>query len=278
MEPLHVAVALSSAILHAGWNALVKASPRPKDAMAAQMVTSAVIVLPILIWTGLPAAASWPWIAASTSLNLLTVIALLRAYDVLGFAVSYPMIRAVSVLVVVPLSAALAGEAPSAAGLIGVALICLSLLMLGLANSGPDAISRAGAMWIAISGLTSAAYVMTDAQGVRLAGSSLAYGCTVSISNALAMSWKQKAFSRPWRMFAADLVRMIPTSIAAVVSYLSILWVWSVAPIAPAAALRDTSAIFAILIAVLWLKERLTRPRLLAVLLAAAAVPVLRFA
>jgi drug/metabolite transporter (DMT)-like permease len=40
--------------------------------------------------------------------------------------------------------------------------------------------------------------------------------------------------------------------------------------------LRDTSAIFAILIAVFWLKEALTRSRLVAILLSAAAVPLLR--
>ena len=60
-------------------------------------------------------------------------------------------------------------------------------------------------------------------------------------------------------------------------SYLLILWVWSHAPIAPAAALRDTSAIFAILIAVFWLKEPFTPTRAAAVLLAAAAIPQLRF-
>lgn len=278
MGLVHVAVALLSALLHAGWNAVVKADPRPKDAMTAQMVMSALLVVPVLVWTGFPASAAWPWMVASTSLNLLTVTALLKAYEVLGFGVAYPMVRAVTVLGVVPLSAAFAGEALSSAGVAGIGLICLSLLMLGLANSGPGAITRTGAIWIAISGATSAAYVMCDAQGVRLAGSSLAYGCTVSITNAIAMSFKQKALSRPWRMLAVDLLRMTPTSIAAAVSYLSILWVWSVAPIAPAAALRDTSAIFAILIAVFWLKEPLSRLRLMAVLLAAAAIPMLRFA
>jgi drug/metabolite transporter (DMT)-like permease len=70
----------------------------------------------------------------------------------------------------------------------------------------------------------------------------------------------------------------VPTAIAAILSYLLILWVWSEGPIAPAAALRDTSAVFALLIAILWLKEPFTRTRLLAILLAAAAVPLLRFA
>jgi hypothetical protein len=74
------------------------------------------------------------------------------------------------------------------------------------------------------------------------------------------------------------LLRAAPIAVAAVASYLLILWVWSAAPIAPAAALRDTSAVLAIPIAVLWLKEPFTSTRLAAVLLSAAAVPLLRLA
>jgi EamA domain-containing membrane protein RarD len=40
--------------------------------------------------------------------------------------------------------------------------------------------------------------------------------------------------------------------------------------------LRDTSAVFAILIAIVWLKEPFTKTRVAAVLLAAVAVPLLR--
>ena len=60
MPPIDVAGALLSAALHAGWNAAVKAHPKPTEAMTAQMVLCALIVVPGLVWTGLPAAASWP--------------------------------------------------------------------------------------------------------------------------------------------------------------------------------------------------------------------------
>ena len=93
-----------------------------------------------------------------------------------------------------------------------------------------------------------------------------------------AMVWMQRAPARPWRVLAGDAATALPLAIASVTSYLLILWVWSGAPIAPAAALRDTSAVFAILIAIVWLKEPFTRLRLFAILLAAAAVPLLRFA
>ena len=67
-----------------------------------------------------------------------------------------------------------------------------------------------------------------------------------------------------------------PADRAGVDGFVPPLWVWSHAPVAPAAALRDTSSVFAILIAVVWLKEPFTRTRIAAVLLAAAAVPLLR--
>ena len=66
-------------------------------------------------------------------------------------------------------------------------------------------------------------------------------------------------------------------AVASTASYLLILWVLSGAPVAPSAALRDTSAVFALLIAIVWLKEPFTRLQLIAILLAAAAVPLLRF-
>jgi drug/metabolite transporter (DMT)-like permease len=122
------------------------------------------------------------------------------------------------------------------------------------------------------------AFSRCDAQGVRRAGSPWAYGFVVSVTNAAAMSWTQRAAARPWRIVAGHAATAVPMAIAAVTSYLLILWVWSGAPIASAAALRDTSAVFAIVIAIGWLKEPFTRLRLLAILLSAAAVPLLRFA
>lgn len=278
METWHVAAALLSALLHAAWNAAVKASPRPSEAMTAQMVMAAVIVLPGLAWTGLPDRASWPWIVASTGLNLVTVTALLKAYDLVGFGMAYPVVRALSVLLVVPLAALATGESMSRAGVAGIGLISASLLLLAFANMREGAPARQAAGWIALSGATTAAYVMCDAQGVRAAGSPWAYGCLVSITNAIVMCAWQGSHRMPWRAFAGQVGLATPLAAASVASYLLILWVWSRAPIAPAAALRDTSAVFAILIAVLWLREPFTRARLAAVLLAAAAVPLLRLA
>ena len=62
MEYSDVAICLFSALLHAGWNAAAKANKNPTQAMTAQMMLSAVFVLPGFYWTGLPNSAAWPWI------------------------------------------------------------------------------------------------------------------------------------------------------------------------------------------------------------------------
>lgn len=277
MDGWQVAAALMSAVLHAGWNAAVKAGARPAELMTAQMAASAAIVLPGLLWTGLPPAASWPWIAGSTLFNLATVTALLRAYEVSGFGIAYPVVRALSVLLVVPLAAILSGEMLSVYGMAGVGLVAVSLLLLAAGQAARTSLPRRALGWIVLAGVTTAGYVMCDAQGVRHAGSPWAYGFAVSVTNALAMVWARHSGADSWHSLVRHAPAALPIAVASVASYLLILWVWSGAAIAPAAALRDTSAVFALLIAIVWLKEPFTRLQLLAILLSAAAVPLLRF-
>lgn len=276
MEPTLVAAALASAVLHAGWNAAVKASRNPTQASTAQMGIAALAGLPLLYWTGLPSADSIPWIALSTAVNTVTIPAMLRAYALGGFGIVYPVMRAVAVLLIVPLAALVAGETPGAFGLAGVAVIALSLLVLAFdAARGRGASLRALA-WTLAAGLGTAAYVICDAQGVRASGSPWAYGIVVSLTNALAMLVRQRRNLPDPAALPGVMGVGVPAGIASMVSYLLILWVFSQAPIAPSAALRDTSALFAIVIAALFLRERFTPVRVAAVLLAAAAVPLLR--
>ncbi|MBI2735751.1 MAG: EamA family transporter [Rhodospirillales bacterium] len=276
MDALDVAAALTSALLHAGWNAAVKASRDPPRAMTAQMLLSAVLVLPGLLWSGLPPLAAWPWIAASTLLNVVTVTALLRGYELGGFGLVYPVVRAIAVVLVVPLVAVVAGGWPGPAALGGIAIIALSLAVLAWDTLRDRGVPLRALAWIGAAGVGAAGYILCDAQGVRASGSPWGYGFVVSVTNAAAMCWRQRRNGAPWRQLGGQWSVAVPAAVASVASYLLILWVWGHAPIAPAAALRDTSAVFAILIAVVWLKEPFTRTRILAVLLAASAIPLLR--
>jgi multidrug transporter EmrE-like cation transporter len=278
MDLWHIAAALASAILHAGWNAAIKADTSPRDAMTAQLVATVPIAGFGLLWTGLPAPASWVWIGASTLCNLLALAALLRAYERHGFGLAYPVSRAVSVLLVTLLAALLWNETISLAGMAGIALIALALLLLAIGSNTEVGAGRGGFGWIAGAGLATAAYVLCDAHGVRQAGSSLAYGFAISFINGVAICMLRGFGASPWRALADRSGAAARNALAAIASYLLIVWVWTSAPVAPATALRDTSAVFALALAALWLKEPLTPARLAAILLAAAAMPLLRFA
>lgn len=276
MDPWQIVAALASAILHAGWNAAIKADASPREAMTAQLVVSAALGCLGLLWTGLPAAASWPWIAASTACNLAAIAALIKAYERSGFGLAYPVCRALAVVLVTVLAFLLWGETVSAAGLAGIVLIASALLLLAFGGGAGG--RGAGLGWIAAAGIGTAIYVLCDAQGVRQADGPLAYGFAVCLVNGLAVVGLQGLRGRPWRALAGRPLRSTINACAALVSYLLIVWVWASAPVAPAAALRDTSAIFALAIAALWLKEPFTPLRLFAITLAAAAMPLLRFA
>ena len=276
METIHVAAALLSAVLHAGWNAAVKANARPAEAMAAQMLMSAVISLPLLLWAGLPQPAAWKWVAASTLTNTVAVTALLKAYESGGFGIVYPVVRALSVVLVVPMAALLAGDRLGLATFLGIALIVAALGLLAYSARRDRAFPPRALAWVTLAGVATTVYVMCDAQGARAAGSPWAYGLVVSITNAAAMWWRNRQLGTPLRLLAANWTVATPTAVASVASYVLILWVWSQAPIAPSSALRDTSSVFAILIAIAWLREPFTLTRILAVLLAASAVPLLR--
>jgi drug/metabolite transporter (DMT)-like permease len=196
------------------------------------------------------------------------VASLLRAYEHGAFGAVYPMARASSVLLVLPLAAAVAGEWPRPLALLGVALVSAAVLMLARGEGVARELSRPALAWTLASAAFTAGYVVCDAQGVRRAGSALAYGCALAIANALLWSaWQRRKGLRPAELLQQRW-RTAWMAMAATLSYWLILWVWTHAPIAPASALRDTSAIFATLIAVTVLKERLNRRVLWAVALA----------
>lgn len=276
MDLTHVAAALLSAVLHASWNAAVKASRNPTQAATAQMSFAALVGLPGLWWVGLPPAEAWLWIGLSTAINTVTVPAMLRAYALGGFGIVYPVMRAVAVLLVVPLAALIAGDRVGPWGLAGIGVIALSLLALSFDAARAQGTNLRALGWTLAAGLGTAAYVIADARGVRAAGSPWSYGIVVSVTNALAMLVRQRRSLPSPGELPSVLGVAVPAGIASMVSYLLILWVFSQAPIAPSAALRDTSALFAILIAAVFLRERFTPVRIAAVALAAAAVPLLR--
>ncbi|MBV8425670.1 MAG: hypothetical protein JOZ88_00355, partial [Hyphomicrobiales bacterium] len=238
IDSIAVGAALLSAFLHAAWNAAVKTSSDPQSAMAAQVVGSGLISLPLLMLVPLPSLASLPWLCGAASLNIVVLIALLRGYaHGGGFGFVYPLARATSPLLVLLLATLLQGEAVGVVGIAGIALVSFGIALFALSEGRRQPKALAYAL---LAGAASAAYAVCDANGARHSSSVLGYGLTASIVNACVFGTLHIVrHPVPLRQAVRSHlgVATLGTS-AALLSYVLILWVYTRAPIAIGPALR----------------------------------------
>ncbi|NDB00776.1 MAG: hypothetical protein EB007_05060 [Betaproteobacteria bacterium] len=276
MDTIYILAALGSALLHATWNAAVKSTGQHTAVMTGQMLVAGLVGLPVLFFVDFPRWESLVWIAASALFNVMGIKAILRAYDHGEFGLVYPMSRAIMIMLVVPLSTLLAHERLSTGAMLGIALIITALALLALSARHGQNLSRQVLIWTGVGGVLSACTVLIDANGIRQSGSPFAYGCLTAIFNAANMAWQQRRLPGLVATIRRHAHVTLWTGVLSMVSYLLIVWVFSKAAIAGAAALRDTSSVFAVLIAMVFMKEAISRIKLLAVALAIAAIPLMR--
>ena len=276
MDTIYILAALGSALLHATWNAAVKSTGQHTAVMTGQMLVAGLVGLPVLFFVDFPRWNSLVWIAASALFNVMGIKAILRAYDHGEFGLVYPMSRAIMIMLVVPLSTLLAHERLSTGAMLGIALIVAALALLAMSARHGQNLSRQVLIWTGVGGVLSACSVLIDANGIRQSGSPFAYGCLTAIFNAANMAWQQRRLPGLVATIRRHAHVTLWTGVLSMVSYLLIVWVFSKASIAGAAALRDTSSVFAVLIAMVFMKEAISRIKLLAVALAIAAIPLMR--
>jgi len=276
LDTIYILAALGSALLHATWNAAVKSTGQHTAVMTGQMLVAGLVGLPVLFFVDFPRWESLVWIAASALFNVMGIKAILRAYDHGEFGLVYPMSRAIMIMLVVPLSTLLAHERLSSGAMLGIALIIAALALLAMSARHGQNLSRQVLIWTGVGGVLSACSVLIDANGIRQSGSPFAYGCLTAIFNAANMAWQQRRLPGLVTTIRRHAHVTLWTGVLSMVSYLLIVWVFSKAAIAGAAALRDTSSVFAVLIAMVFMKEAISRIKLLAVALAIAAIPLMR--
>jgi drug/metabolite transporter (DMT)-like permease len=266
--------------LHAGWNALVRASG-DKFLTSLQVVCGAAI-LALLMLPGLPmpAVASWPWLLASGLIHVVYFTLVARAYQGTDLGLAYPLMRGTAPVLTALAAALLLGEAPTPGAWLGIALICGGVLMLA-GRAWRSGTSHPGAVLAALANAgVIALYTLVDGQGVRLAGHALSYTAWVFLLSAAFM-----LVTAAW-LRGRSLLRSAPGAWRAaalggsgtLAAYSLVLWAMTQAPIATVAALRETSIVFAALIGALLLREDLSRLRLFSALLVCGGAVAIKLA
>lgn len=261
--PVFLAV-LTAAALHAGWNALIKIRLDPFLAMTLICFTCGMIALPALPITGLPKAAAWPWIFGSVVIHLGYYLFLAEAYRRADMGQIYPIARGAAPLMTAVASLLLVHDPLSAGNGVGILLLGAGVLLISLrGHRHLMAPSKVAVSCALLTAVTISAYTIVDGIGARTAGDPNAYAAALFAVDAypmliICLFWKGVKGVRPALGFLLPGFAGGAMSLAA---YWIAIWAMTVAPIALVAAIRETSVLFGGLIAVVFLKEPMTRVR-----------------
>jgi drug/metabolite transporter (DMT)-like permease len=270
---------LMAALFHALWNAGLKVRISPGIAITLMSVVAGVVAVPLPFIFGLPAPASWPYLAASLAIHLFYYIALAEAYRTGDLGQVYPIARGSAPLMTAVGSALLLGEALGWLGWSGVVVLTSGVALLSLRGGHAlRAVDGRSIGFAFATAATIAAYTLVDGVGGRLSGNAHAYAVMLFVLDGLMMAvyGLVRQRSEIVSAFSAGWMLIIGGGVLSLVSYWIAIWAMSVAPIALVAAVRETSVLFAALLGVLLLKEPMIPVRIAAAALVLTGLVLIR--
>jgi uncharacterized membrane protein len=276
MNDTALVLVLVAAVLHASWNAIVKGAGDRAVAMAAVAGAHVVVGGVALFFVAPPAAASWPFIAASAVIHYAYYVFLFLSYRFGDLSHVYPIARGVAPMLVALGALVFAGEtlAPMAWG--GVIAVSLGIGILAIRRNGALAAERSAVMAALATGLMIASYTVVDGMGIRRSEAPPGYIAWVfflEIPITLGiLAWRGRTLAHlAWRSVAIAFVG----GLLSVLAYGFVLYAKTIAPLAAVSAVRESSVIIAALIGVVLFRERPWGRRVLAALIVAAGVILL---
>lgn len=271
-----IAAVLFGALLHAGWNALVKSSSDKSLDTALIHLLGSLVAIPLVALAGWPPVQAWPFLGASLVIHVAYYTALAGAYRHGDLGLTYPLMRGTAPMLVALSATLTLGETLSGLAWAGVVAVSAGVLTLGL---GQHALGAPKAVRFAlVNAVIIAIYTVVDALGVRAAGNALQYVATLFLLDgwpfALIVFLQRRGAVLPYARRRWPLA--LGGAVASMGSYGIALWAMTRAPVATVAALRETSVLFAVLLGTLLLKETFTQRRLIGTCTIVAGVMALR--
>ena len=248
-------VVLLGAMLHAIWNVTVRGASDRRREMALVAGGAGAISAVMLLFLPAPSAASIPYLIGSGLLHVVYFSLVAEAYAHGAVALAYPLMRGVAPVLSAIIAALLFAEALPLLGWLGVACVCGGVLLLARRGRRGTADEAKALRFALANAVVIAAYTVVDAAGVRASGSAVAYTCWSFIAPLpLLLPWLLRG--RATLPSGRELFRGIGGGACTVGAYAAALWAMTQAPVAPVAALRETSTLFGLVLARLLLREK----------------------
>jgi drug/metabolite transporter (DMT)-like permease len=271
-------IVLSAALLHASWNAIVKAASDRAVVLAAVASMHAVGGIILILIGNTPAVESWPMIFASTLIHYVYYVLLFQAYRLGDLSQVYPISRGLAPALVAVGAFLLANETLTPVGWVGLAAISAGIGLLALQKGAAHADPRA-VLFATTLGVTIGAYSVADGLGVRASGSPLGYMGWLFLLEApvplvVLLRRRHLNIAVDWKVFGIGIIG----GAFSVTAYGVVLYAKTIAPIAAVSAVRESSVIIAALIGVVFFGERPWKGRLVSAVIVAAGVTLLALA
>jgi len=267
-----LALALGAAFLHALWNLLLARERDPEAATAVAICASVVVFAPVAVVVWDVDSRVWPFIAATSLLQLVYFSLLATAYRRAELSFVYPVARGLAPVLVLVVGVLALGTGATAAQASGVCLVGAGVLLVrGL---GGERDLAGGALALAIA-VTIGAYTLIDNSGIRYA-SPIVYLELGMAPVALAALLLVAALpSGGTRLRAAARPTPAIAGIVSFAAYVLVLAALSRAPAASVAAVRETSVLIVAALAAPMLGERVGPARLAGAALVVAGIAFL---
>jgi drug/metabolite transporter (DMT)-like permease len=271
---------LLGALLHAAWNTMIRgAGNRTLDTVLVVAGAGAIMIL-LLPFLPLPAAASWPYVITSGAIHVAYFLLVAGAYRHGELSLVYPLMRGTAPALSALAAALLLAEIPAPAGWAGITLICGGVLLLaGDAWHKAKFHGHAALFAFGTAGIV-VVYTLVDGIGVRLSGNAAAYTGWVFLLTALPLTMIFLARDRRATLAYAQQHwrRGLFGGACTLASYALALWAMTQAPIALVAALRETSVVFGTLLAATLLNEHISRIRWVAIVVVTGGAVAIKLA
>lgn len=283
---------LLSACLHASWNTLTKGSGQPTAYLLAMELAIALLLLPVLLafeWGEVPARVWWG-LAASILVHALYANWLVQSYEHGDLSLVYPIARSTPALVPL-LAVPLLGESIGLAGGTGIALVLVG--MWAVQTQGRiawRAMRSLGALFAYLTLLASAFYSLIDKQVMIWwdaapwtgpAPRALVFLVVLELGYLpffAALAMRRVGLGEVRGVLGRSPGRVFGGALAGIASYGLILEAFRSAPVSYVVAVRQTSVLFAVGLAVLLLGERPGRVRVLGAVAIVAGVALIALA
>lgn len=272
MSAAAFALALGSAFLHALWNLMLARERDPEAATAVAICASVLVFAPVaaVLWDVDPRV--WPFIAATSVLQLVYFALLSTAYRHAELSFVYPIARGLAPVLVLVVGVLALGTGATASQSAGVCLVGLGVLLVRGLGAERDLVGGTLAVAIAVA---IAAYTLVDNSGIQYANP-IVYLELAMAPVALAGLLLVAALPRgAARIRAAARPTPALAGVISFAAYVLVLAALERAPAASVAAVRETSVVIVAALAAPMLGERVGPLRLAGAALVAGGIALL---